>query len=164
VESVSWGDIQEFLKRINAANPGKPYRLPSEAEWEYAARAGSTTRYWWGGEIGQGNANCDGCDSPWDNKETAPVGSFKANAFGLYDTAGNVWEWVQDCWHEDYQGAPADGSSWKDDWQHNCSYNRQVLRGGSWGDVPGGLRVSGRNRGFPVYRYGLDGFRLAQDL
>jgi formylglycine-generating enzyme required for sulfatase activity len=114
VENVSWDDIQEFLKRLNADNSGKPYRLPTEAEWEYAAPAGPTTPYWWGKEIGQGNANCEGCGSRWDNKETAPVGSFKPNPFGLYDTAGNVWEWVQDCWHDGYQGAPADGSEWRD--------------------------------------------------
>jgi formylglycine-generating enzyme required for sulfatase activity len=84
------------------------YRLLTEAEWEYAARAGTTTAYYWGDEIGKGNANCDGCGSKWDNQQTSPVGSFSANQFGLYDMAGNVWEWVQDCYHDDYNGAPAE--------------------------------------------------------
>ena len=91
---------------------GKDYRLLTEAEWEYAARAGTTTRYVWGAEIGVGNANCNGCGSGWDNRETAPVGSFAPNAFGLYDMAGNVWKWTQDCFHENYREAPSDGSEW----------------------------------------------------
>jgi formylglycine-generating enzyme required for sulfatase activity len=92
--------------------PGQPYRLLTEAEWEYAARAGSTTAYFWGDEIGKGNANCSICGSEWSYRQTAPVGSFKPNAFGLYDTAGNVWQWVEDCYHDSYDGAPADGSAW----------------------------------------------------
>lgn len=161
VERVSWNDVQEFLKRLNAQNRGKPYRLPTEAEWEYAARAGTTTPYWWGKEVGQGNANCDGCGSRWDNKETAPVGSFKPNPFGLYDTAGNVWEWVQDCWHDNYQSAPADG--WE--WHANCLKDRRVLRGGSWHSDPRNLRVSLRDWRVPSNRHGSpNGLRLAQDL
>jgi formylglycine-generating enzyme required for sulfatase activity len=164
VEQVSWDDVQQFLTRLNALNPGKPFRLPTEAEWEYAARAGTSagtsTRYWWGNAIGQGNANCNGCGSQWDNKQTAPVGSFKANLFGLYDTAGNVWEWVQDCYHDNYQGAPADGSEWRD----SCINARRVLRGGSWSDRPRNARVSNRNLNFPDYRIYRLGLRLAQDL
>ncbi len=160
VEKVSWNDAQEFLKRLNASNPGKPYRLPTEAEWEYAARGGTKTPYWWGKEIAKGNANCDGCGSRWDNKETARVGSFKPNPFGLYDTAGNVREWVQDCWHDNYQGAPADGSEWRD----NCQGTSQVLRGGSWFNEPWILRSASRDWIGAGYRYGYIGFRLAQDL
>jgi len=105
----------------------QPYRLLTEAEWEYAARAESTTAYPWGAEIGEGNANCNGCGSKWDNLQTSPVGSFPANQFGLYDMAGNVWQWVQDCYHDDYNGAPTDGSSWT---SGDCI--RRVIRGGSW--------------------------------
>ncbi|MFX8825014.1 SUMF1/EgtB/PvdO family nonheme iron enzyme, partial [Acinetobacter baumannii] len=80
----------------------KPYRLLSEAEWEYAARAGSAADYAWGDEIERNRANCNGCGSPWDNQRTAPVGSFRPNAFGLFDMHGNVWEWVEDCYRETY--------------------------------------------------------------
>lgn len=111
VINVSFDDAQAYAKWLSDQT-GKKYRLPTEAEWEYAARAGTQTWYWWGDDIGRNNANCDGCGSQWDNRQTAPVGSFKANAFGLHDTAGNVWEWVQDCWHENYNNAPGDGSAW----------------------------------------------------
>jgi formylglycine-generating enzyme required for sulfatase activity len=160
VENVSWDDVHLFLTRLNARNPDKPYRLPTEAEWEYAARAGTSTRYWWGNEIGRGNANCDGCGSQWDNEQTATVGSFKANPFGLYDTVGNVWEWVQDCSHDNYQGAPADCS----EWHKYCLNARRVFRGGSWSNGPGLARVSFRNWGDPAYLYVNLGLRLAQDL
>jgi formylglycine-generating enzyme required for sulfatase activity len=107
---------------------GKPYRLQTEAEWEYAARAGTTTKYSWGNDVGVGNANCRGCGSQWD-KQTAPVGSFMPNAFGLYDMHGNVWQWAQDCWHDNYQGAPTDGSAFAT----ACSkISWREVRGGSW--------------------------------
>jgi len=160
VEYVSWDDIQTFLQRLNAGNTGKPYRLPSEAEWEYAARAGTRTPWWWGRDIGEGHANCTGCGSRWDGKETAPVGSFPANPFGLHDTTGNVWEWVADCWHDSYRGAPADGSAWL----NNCPDNRRVLRGGSWVNLPLFARVSDRGGDGTDYRNGIIGLRLAQDL
>ena len=112
VERVSWNDAQEFIGGLNARGGGNRYRLPTEAEWEYAARAGTTTGYWWGNAIGDNRANCDGCGSQWDNESTAPVGSFAANAWGLHDVHGNVWEWVEDCWHGNYEGAPGDGSAW----------------------------------------------------
>jgi formylglycine-generating enzyme required for sulfatase activity len=88
------------------------YRLLTEAEYEYATRAGTETAYPWGAEIGKGNANCNGCGSQWDGKQTAPVGSFAPNRFGLYDMVGNVWEWVEDCVHPSYNDAPTDGSAW----------------------------------------------------
>ncbi|RMD68212.1 MAG: PEGA domain-containing protein, partial [Gammaproteobacteria bacterium] len=92
VINVSWHDAKAYARWLSKQT-GKRYRLPSEAEWEYAARAGTSTRYWWGDRVGHGHANCDGCGSWWDGKETAPVGFFDPNPWGLYDTAGNVWEW-----------------------------------------------------------------------
>jgi hypothetical protein len=141
---------------------GKRYRLPSEAEWEYAARAGTNSAYWWGENIGKGQANCNGCGSQWDNKQTGPVGSFKANGFGVFDTAGNVWEWVEDCGHENYNGAPTDGRAWKEENGGQCG--RRVLRGGSWNFLPEFLRSSFRFRGTADYWYISIGFRLDQDL
>jgi formylglycine-generating enzyme required for sulfatase activity len=117
VANVSWDDAQAFLKRLNSKGTGKPYRLPTEAEWEYAARAGTGTPYWWGKTIDPDNANYGGLYAVLlgqGHEYTDPVGSFKPNAFGLYDTVGNVSEWVQDCLHSDYTGAPADGSEWRD--------------------------------------------------
>ena len=161
VEQVSWGNAQAYIKALNTkASPAKPYRLATEAEWEYAARAGTRTPYWWGQEIGTGNANCGDCGSRWDGKETAPVGSFKPNAFGLHDTTGNVWEWVQDCYHERYAGAPSGGSEWRDD----CLSAGRVFRGGSWGNYAGDTRVSYRGWGTPDFRFEGLGLRLAQDL
>jgi len=156
VENVSWNDIQDFIRKLNART-GKQFRLPSEAEWEYAARAGTTTKYAWGNEIGRGNANCDGCGSQWDNKTTAPVASFRPSAFGLYDMHGNVWEWVEDCKNDGYSGAPSDGSVWT---RGNCSV--RVLRGGSWFNVPRLLRSAGRNGNSTGFRGAGSGFRLAR--
>ena len=104
VVNVSWKDAQAYVAWLTRES-GTPYRLLSEAEWEYVARAGSETAYSWGEGIGRNRANCDGCGSRWDNEQTAPVGSFQANAFGLYDMHGNVWERVEDCWNDSYAGA-----------------------------------------------------------
>ena len=138
---------------------GRPYRLLTEAEWEYAARAGSTTAYFWGDEIGKGNANCSGCGSQWDDRETSPVGSFKPNAFSLYDMAGNVWQWVEDCYHDNYNGAPTDGSAWT---IGDC--NRRVVRGGSWYYSPQNLRSALRSWLTTINRDGNVGFRLGRTL
>ena len=107
---VSWNEAQEYVTWLSSRTDHE-YRLPSEAEWEYAARAGTQTRYWWGNEVGRDRANCAGCGGREDDRRTAPVGSFAANPFGLHDVHGNVWEWVADCWHDDYQGAPVDGGA-----------------------------------------------------
>ena len=107
-------------------------------------------------------ANCEGCGSQWDKNQTAPVGSFKPNPFGMYDTAGNVWEWVEDCWHDNYNGAPTDGSAWKEAGGGNCAL--RVMRGGSWLVRPGSLRSSYRNKDNAGHREFGIGFRLAQDL
>ena len=161
---VSQEDAKAYATWLSAET-GKTYRLPSEAEWEYAARAGRTTRYSWGNKIGRNRANCDGCGSEWDNEQTSPVGSFEPNVFGLYDMHGNVWEWVADCYHEDYEGAPTDGSAWTT----NCDNfsdgtRRAVVRGGSWSDVPRDVRSAFRFRSTPSFRHGDVGFRLVQDL
>ena len=160
VINVSWHDAKAYALWLSEQT-GKAYRLPSESEWEYGARAGTETAYSWGDEIGVNQANCRGCGSQWDNKQTAPVGSFTANPFGLYDMHGNAWEWVEDCWHGNYEGAPTDGSAWKsgcDDADH------VVLRGGSWDNLPRDLRSAVRGRITPSSRYNFFGFRLVQDL
>ena len=161
VVKVSWYDAQGFIGWLNIKEGTGAYRLPSEAEWEYAARAGTTTRYSWGDAIGRNRANCDGCGSRWDNKRPAPVGSFQPNGFGLYDMHGNVWEWVADCWHGSYKGAPTDGSAWTS----GCGDGaRAVVRGGSWTDIPRRLRAASRDRVRPSFRSYYCGFRLVQDL
>ena len=138
---------------------GRPYRLLTEAEWEYAARAGTTTAYPWGDEIGGGNAICKFCGSKWDNLETSPVGSLKPNAFGLYDMAGNVWQWVQDCYHGNYNGAPTDGSAWTGG---DCS--RRGVRGGSWHSYPQSVRAANRGRLASGVRYNDVGVRVGRAL
>ena len=168
VISVSWDDVQEFIAWLNARTDGG-YRLPTESEWEYAARAGSESLYSWGDEIGVNRANCRGCGSEWDNTETAPVGSFPANAWGLHDMHGNVWEWTEDCvnivflYDHNYEGAPDDGSAWLEEGNRTC--NVRVIRGGSWGNNPWFLRSANRGRGGRSARYFGDhrGFRLARD-
>jgi formylglycine-generating enzyme required for sulfatase activity len=155
---VSWDDAKAYVAWLSRMT-GKTYRLLTEAEWEYAARAGTKTAYYWGNEIGKNNANCDGCGSQWDNKQTAPVGSFKSNAFGLYDMAGNVWQWVEDCYHDDYDGAPTNGSEWL---ASDC--NNHVVRGGGWGSDPQLLRSANRLRDTASDRYDGLGFRVGRTL
>ena len=160
--NVSWNDAKEYVAWLSSQT-GQTYRLLTEAEWEYAARAGSTTKYSWSNDIGRNRANCDGCGSQWDNSQTAPVGSFGANAFGLHDMHGNVYEWVEDCWNENYSGAPTDGSAWL---RGNCE--SRVVRGGSWYVDPRFLRSANRSgitagdRSFDD-GYGF-GFRVARTL
>lgn len=155
---VSWDDANmytEWLSRLT----GRDYRLLSEAEFEYAARAGTGTTFFWGEELGIGNANCRGCGSAWDGEQTAPVGSFKPNAFGLYDMHGNVWKWVQDCYVEGYKDVPSNGAaapSWR-----GCS---RVIRGGSWEQRPDFLRAASRESDRPLRRSSIIGFRVARTL
>jgi formylglycine-generating enzyme required for sulfatase activity len=158
VINVSRDDATAYMAWLYRKT-GKPYRLLTEAEWEYAARAGTTTAYYWGDDIGKGNANCKGCGSQWDAKQTSPVGSFKPNAFGLYDMAGNVLQWVQDCYHDNYNGAPTDGSEWTSE---DCS--SRVVRGGSWNGDPQVLRAANRNRLTTVGRSSVLGFRVGRTL
>ncbi len=156
VENISWNDAQTYIKKLSQKT-GKKYRLPSEAEWEYAARAGSTTRYPWGDSDTQIDQYA------WSNKNaTNPnvVGLKKPNQFGLHDMIGNVAEWTEDCWQSNYQNAPVDGSAWL---SGNCSL--RVLRGGSWGDDPQNLRTTVRDGSHPTYyRFSASGFRVARDL
>jgi formylglycine-generating enzyme required for sulfatase activity len=169
---LSWNDARAYVAWLNGKVRGVasarksrdgPYRLPSEAEWEYAARAGTTTARWWGDAIGEGRANCNGCGSTWDRTQIAPAGSFGPNPFGLYDILGNVWQWVDDCWNESYVGAPRDGSAWT---TGDCS--KRVMRGGSWSNVPAFVRAATRSRANAAGRdfdySSYAGFRVARTL
>lgn len=156
VINVSYNDIQTFIAWLQTKTT-ETFRLPTESEWEYAARAGTHTVYSWGDTIGTTNANCDGCGSIYDADQTAPVGSFAANAFGLYDMHGNVWEWVEDIYNSDYTSTPTDGSA-----QLSGSSDR-VLRGGSWIYAPSHLRSALRSWSTATLRFNGSGFRLVQD-
>jgi formylglycine-generating enzyme required for sulfatase activity len=169
---LDWHDAEKYVAWLNdkvrIAHPTLDhakgaYRLPTEAEWEYAARAGTTTARWWGNDIGSGKANCNGCGSKWDNRLFADVDSFAPNPFGLYGMLGNAWQWTADCWHPNYAGAPRDGSAWVEE---DC--DEHVMRGGSWSNLPNFVRSatrsrSGRNSGDYDYS-SLTGFRVARDL
>jgi len=159
VINVTWNDAERYAAWL-AKITGKPYRLPSESKYEYAARAGTQTAYLWGDAIGKNNANCNGCGSRWDDLQTAPVGSFASNRLGLYDMAGNVYEWTEDCLHADYHGAPADGSPWITD----GSCNGRMIRGGSWADDPSDLRSASRTWSAATVRRNFIGFRVARSL
>ncbi len=155
VVNVSWEDAKAFTKWLSEMS-GKRFRLPTEAEWEYASRAGTDTKYSWGRRVGKNSAVCDGCKSQWDKESSpAPVGSFEANAFGLNDMHGNVWEWVEDCYHENYQGAPVDGTSWSSD---SCS--ERVIRGGGWSSKAADLRSANRGRVAADHQGNDVGFRI----
>jgi len=154
VINVSWNEASSYAEWLSEQREWS-CRLPTESEWEYAARAGSESAFSWGKEVGKNQANCNGCGSQWDDKKTAPVGSFAANKFGLHDMHGNVWEWVQDNWHENYQDAPTDGSVWQED-----DGGRRVLRGGSWYDTPNYLRSAYRSHNTPGVRFNSVGFRV----
>jgi len=169
---VNWHDAQAYVRWLNETvrslepvvegapvSATGPYRLLTEAEWEYAARAGTTTAYYWGDGRDKGKANCDGCGSEWDNRLTAPVGSFPPNPFGLYDMAGNVLQWVEDCFHETYAGAPTDGSAWK---AGKCE--ARVMRGGSYFNSTYYICSSQRFEVSPHIRANNSGFRVAKTI
>ena len=159
VVHVSWHDAKTYVRWLSRKT-GKTYRLLSEAEWEYAARAGTRTMFPWGNSIGSGHANCDGCGSAWDDDLTAPVGSFAPNGFGLHDMHGNVYEWVEDCWHSGYEGAPSDGSAWTSGGV--CQV--RILRGGSYDDLPVLVRSANRDGNIANDRYNLfSGIRVARE-
>jgi formylglycine-generating enzyme required for sulfatase activity len=156
--NVSWNDAKQYAAWLSRVT-GKPYRLLTEAEWEYAARAGAVTRYPRGDGPGHGEASCDGCRSRWDLRQTAPVGSFKPNAFGLYDMQGNVWEWVEDAWHDNYDGAPKDASEWA-----SGDPDYRVARGGSWRNDTSYLRAAAREKRNINVRFDTLGFRVGRTL
>ena len=153
---VSWDDAQQYVKWLSKTT-GKTYRLPTEAEWEYAARGGTSTRYWWGEQMRTGMANCKDCGEPWQKDAPAAVGSFAANPYGLHDVNGSVWEWVADCWHNSYKGAPADGKTWD---EPNC--RTRVIRGGSWREGASYMPVTTRFKYDASVRHSQNGFRVVR--
>ena len=155
---ISWDDAQLYVKWLSKVT-GKPYRLPTEAEWEYAARGGTSTRYWWGDDMRRGSANCKDCGDPWQADGPAPVASFAANAFGLHDMNGSVWEWVEDCWHSSYKNAPADARAWTEPF---CPVH--VIRGGSWRDGASYMPATTRFKYDGSVRHSQNGFRVARDM
>jgi formylglycine-generating enzyme required for sulfatase activity/class 3 adenylate cyclase len=155
ITNVSWSDATQFVAWLANAT-GKAYRLPSEAEWEYAARAGTQTRYWWGDQLQSGMANCKNCTDIIAPEQPLKVGSFKPNPFGLYDMGGGVDQWVADCWHKNYQGAPVDGSVWA---EGDCASH--VIRSGSWRNEAQYVRPSNRDSYDTNVRYPTHGFRVA---
>jgi formylglycine-generating enzyme required for sulfatase activity len=164
VINVSWDDAQQYIQWLSRKT-GHEYRLPSEAEWEYAARAGTATPFHFGRTISPSQANYDGNYTYGSGpkgvyrQQTVAVGSFPANAFGLHDVHGNVWERVEDCYNGSYAGAPTDGSAWT---FGDCT--RRVLRGGSWINSPGGVRSAYRGRDGSGFRKNKSGYRLAKTL
>ncbi|HII79471.1 MAG TPA: formylglycine-generating enzyme family protein [Methanosarcina sp.] len=157
VELVSWEEVQEFIKKLNLIENTAKYRLPTEAEWEYSCRAGTQSRYFFGNDESKLG------DYAWyvDNtgRKTHPVGKKKPNPWGLYDMHGNVWEWVQDRWHENYNGSPSNGSAWE---HGNCS--ARVSRGGSWYCDSDTCRSAARFSREPENRFANLGFRLVREL
>lgn len=162
VINVNWYDAQRYAAWLSKVT-GKTYRLLSEAEFEYAARAGTQTAYPWGNEVkpdDKAMADCNGCGSQWDLKQTAPVGSFAPNRFGLYDMVGNVMQWLEDCAHGSYDGAPSDGSAWIEG--GNCSI--RMGGGGSWSAFTNQIRSADRAGGTLNMRGAIAGFRVARTL
>lgn len=157
VINISWNDAKEFVAWLSQKT-GQTYRLPSEAEWEYAARGGVSTPYWWGRDIGVKQANCRDCKV--DNaQQTLPVGSFKANPYGLHDTSGNAAEWVEDCWNDNYRGAPTNGKAWD---TGQCRL--RVLRGGAFDSQARYLRSQSRFRYDSDVRFSANGFRVLREI
>ena len=160
--NVSWDDAWRYADWLTDQT-GEEYRLPSEAEWEYVARAGTETAWYWGDSESEqcryanGRDDSVSCSDGYENM--APVGSFQPNGFRLYDVLGNAWEWVDDCWNRDYEGAPFDGSAW---YGGDCS--DRVLRGGSWNIQPDNLRSAYRGWFQAGVRRRYNGFRLARTI
>jgi len=158
IHNVSWEDAVQYASWLSRTT-NQPYRLPSEAEWEYAARAGSTTRYWWGDSIGVALANCADCGGQQNTAGPLPVDALKPNAFGLYGMLGGVDQWVADCWFPSYQGAPADGSV-----RDAKACMKRVLRGGSFRETQQRITLASRGNYDAGVRYIVNGFRVARSL
>jgi formylglycine-generating enzyme required for sulfatase activity/class 3 adenylate cyclase len=158
VTNLSWTDAQQFVGWLSKVTQ-KAFRLPTEAEWEYAARGGTKGKFWWGDQLQAAMANCKGCNEPYESSEPVKVGSFKPNPFGLYDMGGNIHQWVADCWHKNYQGAPSDGSAWV---ENDCLSH--VIRSGSWKNDPSYVRPSSRDHYDTGVRYPTHGLRVAHSL
>lgn len=156
ITDISWNDAKQFVTWLSQETQ-KPYRLPSEAEWEYAARGGTQTIYWWGDQFQNGIVNCKNCLDASIGEQPLKVGSLKPNPFGLHDMGGGVDQWVEDCWHKNYQGAPSDGSAWTSD--GDCT--SRVIRSGSWRNDARSARPASRDRYDAVVRYPTHGFRVA---
>ena len=159
VVRVSFADAQHYVTWLNKLSGGSAYRLPSESEWEYATRAGTTTTFYWGDTVGKNNATCADCGSRWSGKSTSPVGSFAANHFGLYDMVGDAWQWVEDCNSSNYAGAPSDGSPLRSE---HC--DQRVVRGGAWNSSPLDLRSANRGGDDPGNRDPDTSIRIARTL
>lgn len=158
VKDISWNDAQDYVRWLSQITK-QEYRLPTEAEWEYSARANTQTRFWWGDKVGTGNANCKDCGGKWDRSAPTEVDAYPPNPFGVYGTNGGVWEWVADCWHKSYAGAPKDGSSWN---KPDCREN--VIRGGSWRNDASYIHSASRFKYDSNVRYLLNGVRVAKTL
>ena len=158
VNNVSWDDALAYTKWLSKQT-GKKYRLLSESEWEYAARAGTTSSYWWGRSAGSSNAHCFNCKSEYNTSKPAKVGTYKPNPFGIYDTAGNLFEWVHDCYHRNYKEAPTDGSVWEGG---DCKV--RITRGGAYHSPASSMRVENREKFSSNRGHYNVGFRLARDL
>ena len=161
VINVSWEDAKEYVAWLSDTM-GAEYRLLSEAEWEYAARAGSQTLYSWNDDepVCEKGAKTGAVFGGCEERSTQPVGFSAPNKFGLHDMHGNVWEWVEDPWHDTYDNAPTDGSVWTE----GGDTSRRVLRGGSWFNGPDYLRSADRSRYHPAYRLDYFGFRVARTV
>jgi formylglycine-generating enzyme required for sulfatase activity len=158
VHNLSWEDAGQYITWLSRVS-GHAYRLPSEAEWEYAARGGTTTRYWWGNTVGISLANCSDCGGTQDMYGPLPVDALRPNPFGLYDVLGGVAQWTADCWFPNYRGAPADAAS-----RDAKACQKRVLRGGSFRESHDEITVTYRGNYDAAVRYLVNGFRVARDL
>jgi formylglycine-generating enzyme required for sulfatase activity len=158
MHNLSWDDAQQYVAWLSKKT-GRHYRLPTEAEWEYAARGNTATRYWWGDQVGIGLANCSDCGGQQDKLRPLPINMFKANPFGLLGVSGGVSQWVADCWLPNYNAAPSDGSA-----RDRAHCEQHVLRGGSFRNDRNNITVAVRNYYDTSVRYVGNGFRVAADL